>query len=99
VTIIKMDTVGDPFYKCDICGRTADDRDGVEHRDGCDDAETATNGGTSHQQRLRLPAHLKTTPDGRVRCPDCGVTGLRPLGHADDCAHDHKPTREGESDA
>jgi len=53
----------------------------------------------AHRQVIAaLPEHLEYTGDGTVRCTDCSVTGLRPIGHTDGCAHDYTPTREGEGD-
>ena len=54
----------------------------------------------AHQQAIAaLPDHLEYTGDGTVSCTDCGVAGLRPIGHTDDCAHEYTPTREGKEEA
>jgi len=62
--------------------------------------ELVTDGGAAHERAVAaLPDHLEYTGDGTVRCTDCSVTGLRPIGHTDGCEHDYTPTREGEEEA
>jgi len=43
-----------------------------------------------------LPEHLSYPGDGTIECDECGVVGLRPIGHADDCSYEYEPTRERE---
>jgi len=44
---------------------------------------------TTHRRAVEsLPDHLESIDDAKVRCLECNVAGLRPLGHHEDCPHD-----------
>jgi len=100
---------GVSIVRCLRCGSEGITEEYLIHRAGCPaptenedsgpDDEVVTDDGTAHERAVAaLPEFLEYTGDGTVRCTDCGVTGLRPIGHTDDCAHDYTPTREREGD-
>jgi len=44
-----------------------------------------------------IPNHLSVVDGGRLRCDECGTTGIRPMHHAEECSHEHVPVREGDT--
>lgn len=48
---------------------------------------------SERRARDDLPDHLQPTDEATVECEECGVSGLRPIGHTDECSHEHVPRR------